>query len=56
MAEKVATNKTFCNTDIIFREACELAGVKPTVRQGSKYRNGKGKAFFSKKNPKAIEV
>lgn len=29
----------------IFRRACHLAGVEPTVRQASKYVNAKGAAY-----------
>lgn len=32
-----------------FIEACEKAGVTPTSRQASKYRNKKGSAYTGKK-------
>lgn len=42
-------NKVFAAKDTGFRQACERAGVQPTARQASKYRNGKGSAFKGKK-------
>ena len=39
------TNRKFSKTDKGFMEACEAAEVKPTVRQASKWRRGKGKAW-----------
>lgn len=42
-------NREFSQSDLIFKKACEEAGVKATKRQASKFRNGKGRAF-SKKN------
>ena len=41
------TNKEFAETDELFRKACELAGIPPTVRQASRWRSarGKGKAL-----------
>ena len=38
------TNKSF-TSDPEFIAACARAGVEPTARQASKYRNGKGAAF-----------
>jgi hypothetical protein len=38
-------NIDFAENDVIFQKACELAAIKATTRQGSKWRNGKGKAF-----------
>jgi hypothetical protein len=43
-------NKKFAETNIEFRKSCELAGITPTARQGSKFRNGKGTAYRFKKN------
>lgn len=43
------TNSDFAKNDQKFIKCCELAGVKPTARQASKFRNGKGVAF-SKRN------
>lgn len=40
-----ATNKLFSETEIVFRKACKLAGVEPTTRQASRFRNKKGSAF-----------
>ncbi len=39
------TNREFSKTDKRFVEACESAEVKPTVRQASKWRRKKGKAW-----------
>ena len=36
------TNEQFAKTDEHFQTACEKAGVEPTSRQASKWRNGKG--------------
>jgi hypothetical protein len=38
------SNREFAEKDAFFREHCEKANVKPTVRQASKYRRGLGKA------------
>jgi len=42
-------NKQFSMLDMYFRRACELAKVKNTSRQASKYRNGKGSAVLHKR-------
>lgn len=42
------TNKEFSEQDKIFNKACEIAGIKSTKRQASKYRNGKGLAYKKK--------
>lgn len=34
--------------DVVFTKACEEAGIKPTLRQYSKWKNGKGIAFKMK--------
>ena len=39
------TNREFSKTDKRFVEACESAEVRPTVRQASKWRRDKGKAW-----------
>lgn len=39
------TNKLFSETNEEFKIACEVAGVKPTTRQASKWRSRKGKAW-----------
>jgi hypothetical protein len=46
----VATNKEFAKENDLFRAACEMAqeehkNLKPTKRQASKFRRGKGIAF-----------
>ena len=39
------TNATFAKEDVVFKKACYLASIKPTNRQASKWRGGKGKAL-----------
>lgn len=39
------SNKKMAENDKIFRKACELAGVQPTKRQASKWRNHRGRAY-----------
>ena len=39
------TNKIFSETNDEFKTACEIAGVKPTPRQASKWRSRKGRAW-----------
>ncbi len=39
------TNRKFAKEDEKFQKACTLVEIEPTVRQASKYRNKKGKAF-----------
>jgi hypothetical protein len=39
------TNKEYSEKVPVFKMACTLAEVKPTIRQASKYRNQKGSAF-----------
>lgn len=38
-------NREFAEKDWTFRDYCEKAGVKPTKRQASKFRMGKGLAY-----------
>lgn len=38
-------NKTFAETNQVFRNACLMAEIPATKRQASKYRNGYGKAW-----------
>lgn len=42
------TNKEYAENDIGFIEYCRNAGIKPTKRQASKFRNGKGLAYKQK--------
>lgn len=42
-----ASNRQYAETES-FQEACQLANVKPTKRQASKYRRGLGSAFNTK--------
>lgn len=39
------SNENFAKTDKSFQQACAKAGVEPTARQASKWRNKRGKAF-----------
>jgi hypothetical protein len=39
------TNTQFAKTCQSFIAACQRAGVEPTTRQASKFRNKKGSAF-----------
>jgi hypothetical protein len=38
-------NKEFAQKDQAFINACEKVGIKPTKRQASKWRAGKGLAY-----------
>lgn len=42
------TNKEFAVTIKIFAQACAKAGVVPSRRQASKWRNKHGRAFMAK--------
>lgn len=42
------TNRKFSQEDRLFLKACELAGVEPTRRQASKFRNKNGSAYAQK--------
>jgi hypothetical protein len=37
-------NRRFAESDTDFRKLCDKAGVPPTKRQASKFRQGRGKA------------
>lgn len=39
------THREFARSNGEFVAACELAGISPTPRQASKFRNGWGKAY-----------
>ena len=39
------TNKNFTKSDTTFIKCCEVAKIKVTPRQASKYRNKQGKAY-----------
>lgn len=41
----VKSNATFASTEGAFKAACQKAGVKPTARQASKWRNKCGAAW-----------
>lgn len=38
-------NKEFAQTDKVFIQACDCAGIKPTTRQASKWRMKRGVAW-----------
>jgi len=42
------TNKVFAATDKTFLKICEMLNIKPTKRQTSKFRMGRGLAFRGK--------
>ncbi len=42
------TNRMFARDNEKFKAACDKAGVEPTGRQASKYRNKKGRAYKAK--------
>ena len=39
------THQEFSDEDLIFQEACKLAGLMPSRRQASKYRRAMGRAW-----------
>ena len=43
------TNKEFIHDNPLFRKACQLAKIKATTRQASKYRRGFGLAITKKR-------
>ena len=43
------THREFAGTNEVFIKACELAKVKPTMRQASKFRLNRGSAYAFKK-------
>jgi hypothetical protein len=49
---KRVTNKMFSTEDGFFKKACEVAGIKVTTRQASKFRLGKGLAYKNRKHVK----
>lgn len=51
------THREFAGTNEVFKLACELAKVKPTVRQASKFRSKRGSAYtFKKETVSKLEV
>lgn len=46
------TNKKFAAEDETFKNACDKAGIEPTMRQASKYRRKKGLAIRFKNKSK----
>lgn len=48
------SNLDFAHTDPLFRKACESAGIKPTKRQASKWRNKRGLAYLHRHNAAAL--
>jgi len=51
--EKKETNRSVAANNKLFKLACESAGIKPTKRQASKFRMGKGLAYKASKSIKA---
>ena len=51
--KKLVTNEKFSEIDPLFKDACDLAGVKPTSRQASKWRNQRGSAYSFRHKAKA---
>ena len=47
-------NRMLTERGYVFRKACELAGIEPTVRQASKYRSKRGMAYRFKEQAKSI--
>lgn len=43
------SNLEFASHNHAFTEACDLAGIPPTARQASRYRNGRGLAYATKR-------
>lgn len=43
-AERMEKNTTVLNSQA-FKDACQAADIKPTRRQASKFRNGRGRAY-----------
>lgn len=50
MPKGFMTNKKFAETNEHFQDCCIVAGVDPTTRQASKFRNKKGLAYGNKKH------
>ena len=50
MAEGNMAEKQKRFADVHFKQCCEDADIKPTLRQASKWNMGKGKAFKMKNN------
>lgn len=48
------TNRKFAKEDEKFLQACIDANVESTVRQASKYRNKKGRAYLMPRAPKVV--
>ena len=42
-------NRKFAETDKKFKAACEAAGVEPSKRQASKWRQKRGKAWHERR-------
>lgn len=55
--EPSETNRTFSQTNGRFQNGCELAGIKVTPRQASKWRQQKGAAYNAyQKNKKKPDL
>ena len=42
------TNAKFAKENMEFQSACDRAGVQPTARQASKFRNKRGQAYVAR--------
>lgn len=49
------TNRKFAESDELFKKACTDIGIKPTKRQASKFRLGRGLAFKGRKQVRTEE-
>lgn len=48
MAQTEITNRSFAETNEMFKKCCELAKIKATKRQASKFKRNRGKAYTFK--------
>ncbi len=54
--EKIITNREFSKKDERFIQACTDANIEATVRQASKYRNKKGRAYLMPRTTKVAAL
>ena len=47
------TNQKFAESNAEFIAACRKAGITPTKRQASKFRNKRGRAYAERREQKA---
>jgi len=48
-------NRSFTQTNLVFREACEAVGLPPTTRQASKWQACRGLAWTFRHRHKEID-